>query len=176
MKNIVLGMLVSCTIISLSSCDPWEDESYEEGTNPTEEVTIPGTWKLTAITLEDSFDFNGDGTATTDLMAETNCYQNELMAFNQDLSGVSTSNSYAHIIVNGTLYITECIDEVEETPFAWAQNQNTISLTIDSQIVNATLAGDILTFTLPDGFTATDGQPGGLVLTQDIKMTYKKIP
>ncbi len=176
MKKIAFGLLVFAVSFGIYSCDPWEDDSYHEGTTPDEEVEIPGNWKLTSITLQEAFDFNGDGTASTDLMAETNCYQNELMAFNADFTGISTSNSYANVIVNGDTYITECIPEMEETTFVWAQTQNTVVLTIDTQNINATLNGDVLAFTIPEGFTASDGQPGGYTITQDIIMTYQKLP
>ncbi|MBA5628818.1 hypothetical protein [Moheibacter lacus] len=175
MKKIAFALSLISTIC-LISCDPWEDDSYHETVQTGENVEIPGNWKLTSILLEEAFDFNGDGNATNNLMTETNCYANELMAFNADFSGVATSNSYANVIVNGDTYITECVPEVEETPFAWAQTQTTVSLTIDTQIVNATLSGDTLTFTIPEGFSANDGQPGGYTITQDIIMTYQKLP
>ena len=176
MRKFAIGIFAVFATITLSSCDPWEDDSYHEGTTSGEEVEITGNWKLISIKMGDGFDFNGDGTISNDLMVETNCYQNELMTFNEDLTGISTSNSYADVIVNGTTYITECVPEIEETPFTWTQNQNNISITIDTQVIPAILAGNTLTFVIPEGFEASDGQPGGYTITQDITMTYQKLP
>lgn len=175
-KLLQSGSFLIAGIFLFTSCEAWEDDSYHEVTTPGEEVEIQGNWKLISITMSEEFDFNGDGTLSNDLMTETDCYQNELMSFNADLTGISTSNSYADVIVNGTTYITECIPETEETPFTWAQNQNNISLTIDTQIIPAILAGNTLTFVIPEGFEASDGQPGGYTITQDITMTYQKLP
>ncbi len=174
MKKIAFGLLVFMLSFGIYSCDPWEDDSYHEGTTPDEDAQMPGTWKLTAITLQEAYDLNEDGTASSDLMAETNCYQNELMTFNEDMSGVGTSNSYANITIEGETFTIECIEEIEETPFAWAQIQNTVTLTVEGQVVNATLAGNTLTYIIPEGFVVIDGENGDVTISQDMTFVYTK--
>lgn len=174
MKKIALGFLVFIASFGISSCDPWEDDSYHEVTPPDEDAEIPGTWKLTAITLQEAYDLNADGTASSDLMAETNCYQNELLTFNQDMTGVATSNSYANITVSGEVFNVECIEETEEMPFAWAQLQNTVTITLDAQMVNATLDGNTLTYVIPEGFVVFDSENGDVTISQDMTFVYTK--
>ncbi len=165
-----LSILFSCFV--LNSCDPWEDDSYHESTGA---VELTGTWKLTTLNLTIPYDFNGDGTENTDLMVETNCYQNELMDFADDGTGISTSNSYADITIEGENFTTECIEETEETPFTWIQDQNNITITVDGQTLNAIFIGNTLAFTIPEGFFASDGEEGGVEILQDIIFTYTKV-
>ncbi|SMC33931.1 hypothetical protein [Moheibacter sediminis] len=165
-------------IISISlftSCEAWEDESYHPGdTNNGEDVTIPGVWKLTELNLEEPFDFNQDGTANTSLMAETNCYQNELMSFLPNNTGISTSNSYAQITIDGENYTVECVEETEETNFTWSQTQNDITVVIDGQTVTAVLSGNKLTYTIPEGFMTGPNGEGGFEILQDITFVFTK--
>ncbi len=174
MKKFVLEIFVFFTIISLSSCEPWEDDSYEDESNPTEEVEIPGTWKLTLIQLENAYDFNGDGTASSNLMSETNCYQNELINFNMDFTGVATSNSYALITIENETFTVECIQEVEDMALVWAKTGNTVTLTSDGQTFNATLEGNTLTYIVPEGFVVLDTDVGTITLQQDMIFRYTK--
>ncbi len=163
--------LIACTLI-FTSCDPWEDESYHP--DLTDDVIIPGVWKLTELNLEEPYDFNEDGAPNSNLMTETNCYQNELMSFLPNNTGVATSNSYASITIEGEDFSIECIEEVEETPFNWIQTQNTIAITIDGQTFNATLTGNKLSFVIPEGFYAGNTEEGGVEILQDITFIYTK--
>ncbi|MCR5863329.1 hypothetical protein LRS05_14910 [Flavobacterium sp. J372] len=61
--------------LTLMSCG--DDDS-----NPTTvNASIDGTWKLTGIILDDAYDFDGDGTASTNLVTETNCFNNSKLIF-----------------------------------------------------------------------------------------------
>jgi len=175
MKKIAFGLLVFMISFGIYSCDPWEDHSYHENTpSDEEEVIIPGIWKLTELNLEEAYDFNGDGTSSTSLMAETNCYQNELMTFLPDLSGIVTSNSYAEVTIEGDIFTVECIEEMEETPFTWAQTGNTVTITVDDINLTATQTGDTLTYIVPEGFYSSDGEEGGVEILQDLTFIYTK--
>lgn len=168
-------MAVLIAGLGLNSCEPWEDETYHESTPPEEEeVILPGIWKLTELNLEEPFDFNGDGTSSTSLMTESNCYQNELMAFLPDFSGIATSNSYANITIEGETFTVECIEEVEETSFNWAQTGNTVTVTIDGVNFTATQTGNTLTYVIPEGFFTSDGEEGGVEILQDMTFVYTK--
>ena len=173
MKKIAFALTL-LSAFCLISCDPWEDDSYHDGTTPGEEVEVPGNWKLMSITLEEAIDLNGDGTASNDLMVETNCYQNELLAFNEDFTGVATSNSYADITIANETYTIDCVQEVEETPFTWAQTQNTVTFTMDTGSFNATLVENTLSFLIPEGFSVSD-EEGNVTVSQNIVMVYQKV-
>lgn len=171
-KFLGLSVILLTSSLLLNSCEAWEDESYHpEGTD--DEVELTGTWKLTELKLENAYDFNGDGTANADLLVETGCYQNELLEFNLDNTGISTSNSYANIIIDGETFSVECIEETEETAFEWEQVQDTVTITIDGQDLPAVLAGNKLKFTVPDGFYAGSGE-GDEEITEDFMFTYTK--
>lgn len=168
-NKLILAFTIIISSLSLNSCEAWEDESYHPGGEHGEDVIVPGNWKLTELNLEEPFDFNQDGTVNTNLMTETNCYQNELMSFLPNNTGISTSNSYANITVDGENFTVECVEETEETPFTWSQTQNAFSIVVDGQTLPATLVGNKITFTIPEGFMT-----GGMEVLQDITFIYTK--
>lgn len=45
---------------------------------------LVGTWELTSLIIESSFDFDGDGTATRDLFVETDCYEGDFIDIMED--------------------------------------------------------------------------------------------
>lgn len=173
-KIIGLGIAVLFSGFVLNSCDPWEDETYHEEDILEEEIQLPGTWKLHSLLLGESYDFNGDGEVHSDLMLETGCYQNELLTFNPDFTGLVISNSYADISGEEGNYEVECIEETEEDSFIWVQTANTVAITLNGDVLNAVLENNTLTFVIPEGFSASDWQ-GNMTLLQDITFIYKKV-
>ncbi|NLN33456.1 MAG: hypothetical protein GX159_07660 [Flavobacteriaceae bacterium] len=173
MKKFVWGALI-LSGMALMSCEPWEDETYHDIDLPVEEESsIPGTWKLTDLRLEEAYDFNGDGNSSNSLMSETGCYQNELMEFAADFSGIATSNSYAHFFIDNESFSFECIEEFEETTFSWNQTGNSVNITVDGVPLVATLSGNTLTYIIPEGFFVGDDE-GGVQLLQDMTFVYTK--
>lgn len=170
--GITLGLLV---FISCSG-----DDNNDNNTN--QEVAVQGTWKLTSIQTETAFDLNNDGTATRDLMAETNCYQNETIEFLSDGTGKAISRSYADIdleITVGTTneysYNIACVAEDDIDSFTYTQNGSNISLDLDGGIITATLDGNKLTYVIQSGFfveTVVDGEV--VYLIEDLKFVYTK--
>lgn len=72
-KLFFAAALIGLTLISCS-----DDDS-----NPTTvNASIDGTWKLTGFTLDNSIDLNGDGVASTDMVNETECYNDSELVFN----------------------------------------------------------------------------------------------
>lgn len=68
MKKLFLG---AAALLALSC------SSDDDGGN----VSVEGTWKLTKFELTDGIDFNNDGTASTNLRAETGCFTNSTIVF-----------------------------------------------------------------------------------------------
>lgn len=170
-KFIGLASLVIIGSFTLNSCDPWEDETYH---GPENEIEVSGTWKLTALQLTEAVDFNGDGTASTDLMAETNCYQNELIVFNADFTGKGISNSYAEIEIVDPTYTVNCVQEVEESPMTWEQpNASLVKITAEGVVVEAALSGDQLQYTIANVPLASSAD-GQTQITQNLIYTYTK--
>lgn len=175
MKNFLRpSVFFVISLFLVTSCDPWEDESYHPGGDSDENVIIPGGWKLTELNLDEPYDFNQDGTANKNLMIETNCYNNELISFLPNNTGVITSNSYAQITADSESIDVECIEELDETNFTWSQTQNTVSIIAGGQTLTATLSGNKLTYIIPEGFYTGETGEGGVEILQDITFIYTK--
>lgn len=145
-----------------------------------EPFSAVGYWKLTSMTVETPVDINEDGTASTDFMAESGCYQNELMQLLPNNTGVIVSNSYLNISVEGSFpdevtFTTECVNEIEETPITnYTINAETITITDgDGTVIAGTLVGNTMTFIIPDGQIYMDAEMN-VVLQEDLTMVYTK--
>lgn len=169
MRKIIYALAVGFVGLGLNSCDAWEDESYHESSS----VILPGVWKLTELNLETPYDFNGDGTSNTNLMVETNCYQNELMSFLPNNNGIISSTSYAFVSIDGENFSVECIEETEDTSFEWSQEENNVSILIGEATMVGTLNGNKLTYVIPEGFYASN-EEGSVEILQDITFVYTK--
>src|SRR5690606_17283822 len=115
-----------------------------------------------------------DGTSSTDLMAETACYANELMSFSANQTGVVDSNSYAEITITPEGFSSECITEADPSPFTWVQNQNMVAITSDGTTFNATITGNTLTFTIINGFYSYEEGEDGEEIEKNLTFTFTK--
>ena len=174
MKNL-LRFLTLTLLLSITACTTNDDGDTSVG--------LEGTWLMTSFDVGEAYDLNGDGTANSDVIVETGCYQNETLDFNVDGTGVSTNRSFVDIqvtIVTGTTdevtYSVECIDELFTQAFTWGQTGSTVLITIDGFFITASLDGDTLTFTIPAGFSIDipDGNGGLITLDQNVTMVYTK--
>ena len=147
--------------------------------NPT---TLNGTWLLTAWNTAEAFDLNNDGTATTSVLDEMNCYNNETITFNSDNTCVINNTSYAEItadIVVGTTneveFTVDCIQENEILNYTWSQNGNAVLITDDFGDANSwTLDGNTLSLTIPEGFTVFEADGFDVYTTTDLTFVYTK--
>jgi len=171
MKKIVFTLLIASLLFSCK-----KDDDGDSGTS------LEGTWKLTSFTTETGFDFNEDGTASNNVMSETNCYQNETVLFNGNGSGTATNRSYADItleLVAGSTteyeYSVTCVQETETNTFSWTQSGNTISITESGETISGTLSGSVLTIVIPSGFFVEIEEAGGTgFTTEDVTFVYTK--
>uniref|UniRef100_UPI0035C7C25B hypothetical protein n=1 Tax=Aurantibacter sp. TaxID=2807103 RepID=UPI0035C7C25B len=125
-------------------------------------------------------DLNQDGTNSTNLLNEMDCYNNETIVFNADFSAVSTSTSYADIELNLVIGTTDefdynitCVEETEVTDLIWIQLGNTVSIGTQSTITDLTLNGNQLSFVIPEGFTVVSDDASVTVI-QDLTIVYTK--
>jgi hypothetical protein len=170
MKKLVTLILVAAIFASCSS----DDDSGK--------VAIEGTWKMTAFNTENAYDLNGDGTISSDVMGQTNCYQNETIIFNSNNTGAEVSTSYLDIdleLVAGSTteyeYNVACVSENTTTAFTWAKSGATVTVTQAGYVFTGTLNGDEITFTAPNSFTIEVEQGSGTAfITQDVTIVYKK--
>lgn len=144
-------------------------------------VALEGTWRLTSITLENPYDFNNDGNATRDLMDETDCYQNELMTFHEEGTGVVNSTSYvdiiAEVVVGSTdtfTYTIDCVSDIEVFPIVWSRSGNTVTISDEGLAFTATLSGDELRLFVPEGLDIYADDEFTIQSTSDLEFIYTK--
>lgn len=169
-------MLILGASLLLTNCT--NDEELFGGFEPP--FSVAGVWKLTAMTVETPVDINGDGTASTDFLAESNCYQNELIQLMPNATGNIISNSYLELSVAGTFpdevtFTKECIVELEETAITnYLMTENIITITdAEGSILGGTVEGNTMTFVLPEGQIYMDEELN-IVLQEDLTMVYTK--
>lgn len=168
--------VLQITIDSLGDC------SGEDNNEP-DDVEVPGTWKLTAWNVEDATDVNNDGAASTNLLDEIDCYEDETIVFNADNTGVIMNTSYAELsltIEAGTtdsyIFTQDCIAEIENTAFTWTQTGNTVVITNpDGSEVNLALSGNEMSYTVPEGFQVLNSDDLSVTVNQDLTFVYTKL-
>ena len=147
-----LFTLIAAAILTMS-CGSDDDAQTNASVN--------GTWKLTAFELEEAVDFNDDGTASTDLIAETGCYNNSTIVFN-DNNGIATfSIQELDIEINlvvGTEntyeYTINCDPAMAEVA-TYTVNGNNVTVTFDygdgeTEDTVFVRSGNTLTVTIPE--------------------------
>ena len=174
MKNLLRLCTIAITLF-FASCTSNDDGDTSNG--------LEGTWIMTSFDVGEAYDLNGDGTANSDVIVETGCYQNETIDFNPDNTGVITNRTFLDLqvdIVVGTTdevtYSYTCEDDLFTQNFTWGQTTSTVLITIDNFFITATLDGDTLTFTVPAGFSIDipDGNGGLISLDQNVTVVYTK--
>ena len=172
MKKLLVFSVVSLFLFSCSS-----DDDAPAPVDP-----IVGTWKMTAFEVENQYDLNNDGTASRELISETNCYQNETIQINEGGAAIANSNSFLTVVgtlVAGTTdqytYTFTCENEAEITPTNWTLNGTTLSFQEDDGFtVTATYNGsNEFSFTVPGGFEIYSAG-FNVVAEEDITITYTK--
>ncbi|OAB80508.1 lipocalin family protein [Cochleicola gelatinilyticus] len=172
MKNFLSLLAIALVITSCSSDDD----------NGGETASLVGTWKMTSFGGESTIDIDMDGSASSNLLIETNCYQNETLTFADNGTGVSTSTSYAEITLDissdapeGGEYTIECIEEIEISPLTFTQSGNTVDIDSDGESIEAELSGNTMTIVIPSGYfvDVVEGD-GSAVLIEDLTIVYQK--
>ena len=169
MKKYIVSLIVVLSL--LTAC---------KGDDVEKETTIEGTWKLTAWKSANAYDFNGDGQASTNLLNELNCYDNELIIFNANGSGIIKSNSYAEVtatLVTGSetsyTYTIDCVETQDNSFFTWSRNGNTISLTENDETDSFNLDNNNFSFLVKD-YRVANNQNHQPVVIEDLIFVYTK--
>jgi len=133
--------LLALSAFAISAC------SGDDDNNSIDNVSLTGTWKLTAATLPVGIDLNNDGSASTDFMSETGCFNNSTITFTDDVSSVILliQNVNIETQANGS-FTVECENaETEYAPFA--VSGSVITLTSEEYHVPFSKVGSTLTTT-----------------------------
>ncbi len=164
-----------CLLVFLSSffsCSS-DDDSISGNT-----VTVEGTWTLSALRVESSFDFNNDGVASRNLFEETPCYDNDFINFNSDGSvNIDTALTEITIEVMSSteyMHVYECLDGFQQSS-TWTKNGNTIIVENGSQDLVGTISGNKLTVVIEDFFQIEmyDGMNFSYP-EEDVQLVYTK--
>lgn len=171
MKKIFSLLMIALVFVGCSSDDDGDDN-----------VALQGDWKLTAFRSEQAYDLNNDGTMSNDIMAETNCYQNEKVTFNSNGTGAVFSTSYADIelilevgTTNSYVYDVTCVQESTTTALNWTQNGNSVAITMEGVSFSGVQDGNKITFTVPEGFHIQVEDGDDIVwISETLTMIYTK--
>ncbi|WP_179346650.1 hypothetical protein [Winogradskyella ursingii] len=148
-------------------------------------VPIIGIWKLQFWLSGNPLDINNDGIATTSILSEFDCYQNELITFLADGTGSFSYNSYATItytpnfetsVIDQVDYFVTCTDFEDTVNFTWTQSGNNFILTLleTEEVIYYLRDSDFLTTNVTNGFTATNTNDSSQTITEDIKFIFSK--
>ncbi|WP_299208648.1 hypothetical protein [uncultured Dokdonia sp.] len=181
MKNFFKFLTITLLAVTVS-CSSDDDAGSSVDNN-----SIEGTFRLTSFVTQTSYDLDGDGDSSNDLLIETDCYQNQTLTFNEGNNGFFTSTSFLNIsvdveIINGDETYTQtvnCETENDITSFTWQRNGDGVIISTGSQ--NGAISSDFnsdgsLTFTISQGFIAeiVEGE-GTATVTEDVVATYVRI-
>lgn len=97
-----------------------------------ENVALTGTWKLTGFTLDQGVDLNNDGTASSNLITESGCYNNSTVVFGSSNSATFNIQELDidYEVVSGTQnsyeYTVDCLGGENETTTYTTSGNNVI--------------------------------------------------
>jgi len=173
MKKIAILL---CVLIACYSCSS-DDETDTVGDADDFEL---GVYRLTSFEIESSFDFDGDGDSSNDLLIETDCLQNERLAFTANNLVASISSSFLDIFVeidtdSGELVqIVECEEEEDSVVLAFEIDGDNITIIDGTTVLIAgTIEGNQLIFEIQEGFIFESIEGGvEVILTESAVLTY----
>ncbi len=114
--------------------------------------SVVGTYLLTAFNTSIPTDLNSDGTASTNQLSETNCYNNMLLTLNSNNTFVANSKGI-DIVSNGTTETMSCFTDPDDTG-TWSLVGNTLTLTTAATppvVETYTVSGNTISATANNG-------------------------
>lgn len=159
--NLLLLSAVCCAFLSCS-----DDDSQSNTTK-----SYAGTYKISAVVLSGTVDFNQDGVASSNLMTETDCYNNSTIVLKDDKTFVS---SYNFVGIG-----TEVTCDNEVTSGTWEVQGNQLVLTntiMDPPLVtNITIQENILVNSLNNAlYPDRDAEGNAVYSTGPVTINYTK--
>jgi hypothetical protein len=145
----LISVLLTITLFSISSCnvEPLDSDLFGNIINTT---SVAGTYTMTSFNTGIPTDLNNDGSASTNQMLETNCFNGSTITINTDgtfratSKGVDISNSNA----------LQCFSDPDYTG-TWTLNATVLKLTyVDTGVVINELfsvSGNTLLYSVPQG-------------------------
>lgn len=182
MKKVFLSVLVASVLVfSIASCSkedevkvPVEAKDDDKGGANT---SIEGTWKYTAVNIENEYDINNDGKKSKNLVEETNCFVDAALILNKDKTSLLKDRTLKVTTEAGkndeVIFTTECI-ALSDSPSTWSQKGDILTLTENEIKVTRDfkLENNKLTFTLEKMFGFK--LPNGELVLEDITYILTK--
>ncbi|MBP9849265.1 MAG: lipocalin family protein [Flavobacterium sp.] len=172
-KSSVKFLILSIALVTVS-CDI---EPIDPAIDISASSSVTGTYYMTAFNSSIPTDLNGDGTASTNQMDETNCFNGGFITLNGDNTFVANSKGI-DINIDGATSTIECFDEGNFTG-TWALSGNQLSITYLDEGVEytdvATLSGNTIVSTVQNGEvvgTTSGGEP--IYLTSNLQIVFTK--
>lgn len=145
MKKITTIFVLS-TLLILSSCS-----SDDDNNSRSQDSNLNGTWQMTALTVDRTFDLNNDGTASTNIFTESQCYTGNYITFYED-GKVDIFYSLADIRLElPDNYTFTCIDPILIEASYTIEN-DVILVTFLNYEATANISGNTLIATFEDFF------------------------
>lgn len=138
-------LCVALCIVFFVSCSSKDDDTETPNSIPV------GAWELTSLVIESSFDFNGDGTSSRDLVAETDCYDGDFIDIMAD-GTTRIVSGLTFISVDNNLQPTfNCRPGFDRTT-TWTQSDNQIVVENGLVDIVGTISGNTITAVITNGF------------------------
>jgi hypothetical protein len=135
--------------------------------------SMAGTYELTAVDIPKNVDFNGDETASSNLITESVCYENSYIELNSD-------NTYSSVY-NYVLITTEVACESDESTGTWEVSGDKLILTNTMIEPPITIEYDIrendeITLARPNSpYPDRDAEGNAIYSTGNVSLTYTKM-
>lgn len=179
MKNIklVAGIFLILTAFTFTSCETEPIDSAINLDDFNQVTSVSGSYLMTAFNTSIPTDLNNDGTASTNQMNETTCFNNSILVLNQDNTFVISSKGI-DIVTDGVNQSLSCFMDPNILG-TWTLSGNTLTiqyteggLQYSEQFI---VSGNTLVYTLNNteivGTTSTNVP---VYLTADISIIYTK--
>lgn len=145
----IVSLLFISTLITFTSCniEPLDSDLLGNIINPT---SVAGTYRMTAFNTGIPTDLNNDGTASTNQMLETTCFNGNILTINPNATFTSTSKG---VDVSASATLT-CYSDPNITG-TWVLNGTVLKLIYMEGNVETTdlysVSGNTLTHSVPLG-------------------------
>jgi hypothetical protein len=150
------------------------DITFVNTVNNNTNVTLPGSYLLTAFNTSVPTDLNGDGTNSTNQLSETSCLNGSFLTINANNTFTADSKGI-EININGTQI--DCFEDPDITG-TWTLNGSQLSLSyvdLGTPYTDVfTVSGNTLTYTVQDGEVVGSANGNPVYLTSDITFIYTK--
>ncbi len=169
MKNNSLLVILFLVFIFYNSCSNDEDSN---------QTSLVGTWELTTWTIGIPIDLNNDSVASSNLLDEAGCANNETVVFEIDgtVSFISTYNPTVNISLIGEtsetyLFDVQCdLDGTIGLAAPYDQNGDTVTFLNNTANIN----GNQLTIVYQDAIDIYNEDFTQILTRKDLTLIYSK--